>query len=84
MANKKTRVIEVKQAPQLTDPAMISGIRDRAAAEAWGEKHGYVTVYFLAGRQRVYAERMQAVVEQAADLEEWSDELVAFAEGVQQ
>ncbi len=75
------KVIEVKQAPTLGDPAMISGIRDRAAAEAWGTKHGYVTVYFLASRQRVYAERMQAVAAQAAALEARSEQLVLFAEG---
>ena len=77
------KVLEVKQAPTLSDPAMISGIRDRAAAEAWGTKHGYVTVYFLASRQRVYAERMQAVAAQAAALEARSEQLVLFAEGAQ-
>jgi phage terminase large subunit-like protein len=77
---KKTTVVDVSQAPQLSKPDMLSGIRDRAAAEAWGQKHGYVIVYFMPKKQRVYAERMLDVAEQAAALDRRSAELARFAE----
>jgi hypothetical protein len=77
----KVKVIEVKDAPTLKSPAMLSGIRDKNAAQAWGEKNGHATVYFLAKRQRVYAERLQVRVdEQAKDIEQASAELVVMAE----
>jgi hypothetical protein len=53
----KTKVIEGKEAPALKNPAIQQGIRDVAAAQAWGEKNGYATVYWLKKKERVYAER---------------------------
>ena len=58
LKHKGIKVVEVKAAPELKAPAMLSGIRDRQAAEKWGERHGYATVYFWSGRQRVYAEKV--------------------------
>jgi hypothetical protein len=54
-----TKVIEVKEAPQMSKPAIQQGIRDKAAAQNWGEKNGYSTVYFMARKQKVYAEKLQ-------------------------
>ena len=56
-------------------------IRTKEAAQAWGEKHGYSVVFFWPQRQRVYADRIAEVAEQAAALEAQSVELVKFAEG---
>lgn len=77
----KTKVIEVKETPQLKSPAMLSGIRDKNAAQAWGEKNNYAVVYFMAKRQRVYAEKLLVRVDdKAKQLEQASTELVAMAE----
>ena len=79
---KKTIVVEVKKTPSLLAPAMLSGIRDKSAAQSWGEKNGYAVVYFLAKRQRVYAERLMVRVdEKAEEIEQASAELVSVAEG---
>lgn len=75
------RVEIVTAAPRLPRMDLLSGIRDKVAAKAWGDKHGYSAVFFWPSRQRVYAERMAQVVEQAAALEAQSAELVQFAEG---
>ena len=78
----KTNVIEVKETPSLKKPALCQGVRDKKAAQAWGEKNGYATVYFLAKRERVYAEKMLARVDvQAEDIEQTSAELLTMAEG---
>lgn len=78
----KTKVIEVKETPKLKNPAMLSGIRDKNAAQSWGEKNGHATVYFLVKRQRVYAEKLMVRVdEQAEQIEQASAELVSVAEG---
>ena len=61
--NKPVKVIEVKEAPQLQWAAIQQGIRDKAAAENWGSKYGYATVYFMARKQKVYAERLQVKVD---------------------
>ena len=55
----KVNVIPIteKTKPKFKNPVFQQGIRDRAAAEAWGEKNDFDTVYFLPGKQRVYAER---------------------------
>lgn len=60
---KPVKVIEVKQAPQLKNLATLSGIRDKDAARAWGEKNGYAVVYFVASKQRVYADRLLVTAE---------------------
>lgn len=54
-----TKVIDCKEPPALKNPVMLQGIRDRAAAQAWGEKNGYGMVYYMPKKQRVYAERLQ-------------------------
>jgi hypothetical protein len=80
--NSKVKVIEVKEAPRLNAPAILSGIRDKNAAQAWGEKNGHATVYFLAKRQRVYAEKLLARVDvNAEEIETASAKLVVIAEG---
>ncbi len=79
----KTKVIvhEIKQPPVLKNPAMTQGIRDTAAAKAWGEKNGHAIVYFLAKKRRVYAERLHTKVdEQAREIEAKSMQLVMLAE----
>lgn len=78
----KTKVIEVKEIPQLKSPVMLSGIRDRSAAQAWGEKNNHAVVYFFAKRQRVYAEKLMVRVdEKAEEIEQASAALVSVAEG---
>lgn len=55
--NQIVQVIPVKNAPKLTNTHVQSGIRDKAAAENWGAKHGHSIVYFMVSREKVYAER---------------------------
>lgn len=79
----KIKVIEIKEAPKLKSPVMLSGIRDKPAAQAWGEKNGYAIVYFNAKKQRVYAEKLMVRVDaQAKKIEKASANLVKAAEGV--
>lgn len=83
MNEPKTKVTDVTFAPKLQKPEIVSGIRDRAAAEAWGKKRGYATVYFWTKKQRVYAERLQVRVdEKAEEIETQSAELLEQAEFV--
>ena len=80
--NPKTKVIDVKEAPTLKNPFIQQGIRDAASATAWGEKNGHAVVYFLAKKQRVYAERLKAdVAAVAKEIQQRSEQLVLFAEG---
>ena len=82
MKTQKTKVIDVKEAPPLRNPHILQGIRDTASAQAWGEKNGHAVVYFLAKKQRVYAERLLTdVATQAAQIQKRSRQLVMFAEG---
>lgn len=77
----KVQVIEVKDAPALKNPNIQQGIRDIAAAKAWGDKNGHAVVYFMPKKQRVYADRLKInVAEQAAEIEAKSAQLVMFAE----
>lgn len=77
----KTKVIEVKQAPNMTNPNIQQGIRDKTAAQNWGEKNGHAFVYYLPRKQKVYAERLlQKVDEQAQEIEQKSEQLLMFAE----
>jgi hypothetical protein len=77
----KTIVIEIKQIPNLLQPEMCSGVRDKKSAESWGEKHGYATVYFMARKERVYAEKLLKRVDvKAGEIETASAELVVMAE----
>ena len=65
--NLKTKVIEVKEVPSIKHLDTLSGIRDKAQAEAWGMKYGYPTVYFTASKQRVYADKLSARVDKKAE-----------------
>jgi len=64
-----TKVINVSGSPilggklTLKNPDFMYGVKDRAAAQAWGEKHGYAIVYFWPRRNRAYAEKLTARVE---------------------
>jgi hypothetical protein len=76
-----TKVIEIKETPSLKNPAIMVGIRDKAAAQRWGEKNGYAVVYFITRRQKVYAEKLTAKVDALAkDLHARSAELREMAE----
>jgi hypothetical protein len=80
--NTKTKVIDVKETPKLNALTMLSGIRDKTAAQAWGEKNHYPVVYFWTKRQRVYADKLQVRVDDAAaKIERASVDLVSMAEG---
>lgn len=80
----KIKILEVKEAPKLKNPFIQQGIRDMTSARAWGEKNGHSVVYFIARKQRVYAERLlQKVDEQARAIERKSEQLVLFAESVE-
>lgn len=48
----RVNVLTVRSAPALKRPVIVSGIRDRAAAQAWGEKNGHAVVYYLVSKQR--------------------------------
>lgn len=77
----KVQANVVTQVPQLTAPVFVSGIRDVPQAREWGEKHGYSVVYFLASKQRAYADRLATnVAEQAKQIERKSAALVVHAE----
>jgi len=79
---KHTNVVEVKIAPTLRNPEIVSGFRDKLAAKAWGEKHGHATVYYLAKKQRVYVERLLTHVDEVAgNIEQASADLLAMAKG---
>jgi len=77
----RVQVVPVKAAPTIQGMDMLSGIRTREAAQAWGQKHGYRVVFFWPQRERVYADKMAEVAERAAELETRSAALVDFAEG---
>ena len=62
----KTKVIEVKEAPAIKHLDTLSGIRDAKQAEAWGMKYGYAVVYFVASKQRVYADKLSVRVDKQA------------------
>lgn len=71
----KSHVIEVKEAPLLSMPDILQGIRDAESARRWGEKNGYLTIYFLKSRQRVYADKIHI-----HDNKSKGAELVGFSE----
>ena len=76
----QVKVIDVKFPPTIGKVDFLSGIRNKEEAQRWGEKHGYLTVYFLANRQRVYAERKTVISDQlAVDSDQQS---VSFAPSV--
>lgn len=79
----RVKVIEVQIAPTLKNPAMLSGICDKSAAEAWGARNGYDVVYFLARKQKVYADKLAVRVdEKAGKIERASVELTIRAEDI--
>jgi hypothetical protein len=78
----KTKAIEVKELPVLQHLDFAFGVRDKTAAEAWGQKNGHAVVYYLAKKKRVYADRLQVRVDEKAEkIEQASAELVVMAEG---
>lgn len=78
---KDVNVVEVKSAPAIGKPEMLTGIRTREAAQAWGAKRGYATVYFWKERERVYADKLSKdVAFLAKQVETKSDHLVEMAE----
>jgi hypothetical protein len=81
MGKQKVQVMPVTEAPKLNNPAIQQGIRDSKAAEHWGEKNGHTVVYYMAKRQKVYAERLLTKVDLVAEkIEQASVELVEMAE----
>jgi hypothetical protein len=83
----KTKVLNVNGSPVISgkpvlkNPIIVAGIKDRLAAQAWGERNGFATVYFWPRRNRVYAEMLQAQVDVVAQkIEQASIELLADAE----
>lgn len=71
--------IEVVKAPPKKFTDMLAGIRTKEEAKNWGAKWGFTVVYFLPTRERVYAQRMQKVADQAKKLETKSVRLMANA-----
>ncbi len=63
----KTTVIEVKLPPTMRNPFIQQGIPDTNAARAWGERNGHAVVYFVAKKQKVYAERLLTSVDAKAE-----------------
>lgn len=83
MNTPQIKVIEVKEPPTMKNPAIQQGIRDKATAQSWGEKNGHTVVYFIAKKQRVYAERLLTKVDvQAGKIEQASVELTIQAENI--
>jgi hypothetical protein len=80
--NKSTvKVIEVREAPAIGKPQMMGGIRTKEAAERWASSQGYVTVYWLKSRERVYADKRERVDAQARALETKSSEMLSAVSG---
>lgn len=71
-AKSKIEVIEVTEQPaQLKGYSMImSGITSHAAAQIWGAKYGFPTVYWLKAEGKVYG--VQDIAAEAQVLEEES------------
>lgn len=77
----RVTVLTVRVAPSLKRPVIVSGIRDRAAAQAWGEKNGHAVVYYLKQKQRAYADQMATRVDQiAGTMQKQSEQLLKEAE----
>ncbi len=77
----RVNVLIVRRAPDLKHPVIVSGIRDRAAAQAWGEKNGHAVVYYLKQKQRAYADQMATRVDQiAGTMQKQSKQLLKDAE----
>lgn len=55
----KVKVNEVKEAPAIGKPEMMSGIRTKEAAESWARKNGYSAVYWFRKYERVYADKSE-------------------------
>lgn len=69
MTTKKPQVILVNVPPQINNPFIQQGIRDKEAAEHLAVKHGYKIIYYLAKKQKVYAERIVPVTAPNQELE---------------
>ena len=74
MIKSKVEVIPVTVPPAIARMEMLSGIRSKDEAVRWGVKHGYTRVYFLAKRQRVYAEKdSRNIIRLLPDKDSWAD-----------
>lgn len=77
----RVNVLTVRKAPALKHPVIVSGIRDRESARAWGEKNGHAVVYYLPQKQRAYADQMATRVDQiAGTMQKQSKQLLKEAE----
>jgi len=77
----KTNLIVVKGPPNLKNPEIVSGFRDKASVKIWAEARGYATVYYLEKKQRVYVEKMLVRVDEVAQgIERQSIDLLTVAE----
>jgi len=77
----KINVIIVTEVPQFVNPQLQSGIRNKEEAAAWAEKNGFSTVYLLAKRERIYADRLTVRVDaQAKQIERKSRKLLRLTE----
>lgn len=78
----KVTVIEKKEAPHGIGFEMQQGITSKESAMKWAIKRGYSVVFYVAKKQRVYADRLQARIDhQASKIEQASVDLLAVAEG---
>lgn len=78
MSETKVKVNEVKSRPNIGEKfSMIQcGIRTKEAAEAWGKKYGFETVYWIRADEKVYG---VSISEKAEEIEAQSNELVQVA-----
>jgi len=49
---------------ELSNPVICQGIRDKVAAENWALKNNHAVVYYIAQKQKVYAERQKVQIAQ--------------------
>lgn len=75
MSETKVKVIETRSRPPKRNGYMMimRGIRTREAAEAWGKKYGFATVYWIKADEKVYG---VSISEKAENIETQSRELV--------
>lgn len=51
---KPSRAIPTNRPPKGTDHSWLGGVQSLARAEAWAERNGYETVYYVAPMNRIY------------------------------
>lgn len=81
MTEPKITVVIVTDTPQLHNPEIQSGIRNKEEATSWAKKRGYLTVYLFQKRERIYADKLSMPVHAAAkSIEQKSRQLLQEAE----